>query len=365
METHEIRLHPYLFPVGLGGAPTFMEGGNPTLDAKKYWNNVRRALLREPIQRIGLGGYLHLTEDFPDFQDYIEKISDEFRLIQEYHRSGHPYVIRPRVAVLHYWGRLRSWTLSGHFHETYMHDLIHVNEALSGLPVDVDFISFEDVKAGALEKYDIVINAGRGGDAWSGGEAWKDNEMVSMLYQWVYDGGTFIGINQPSALEGYDSYYRMAPVLGVDEDRGARVCHGKWEFETEEIPGLIPEGSFVPEREGRFLTDGTARVLLAHDGQPDLTLHSFGKGWGVYMGGFSYNPENTRMLLNLLLYTGGEKLDGMYLTDNLYTECTYYPEIARLVVINNSGETQTTGVRTQNGLHTFTIEAYDQEVIDL
>ena len=31
VETHEIRLHPYLFPVGLGGAPTFMEGGNPTL----------------------------------------------------------------------------------------------------------------------------------------------------------------------------------------------------------------------------------------------------------------------------------------------------------------------------------------------
>lgn len=365
VETHEIRLHPYLFPVGLGGAPTFMEGGNPTLDAKKYWNNVRRALLREPIQRIGLGGYLHLTEDFPDFQDYIEKISDEFRMIQEYHRSGHPYAIRPKVAVLHYWGRLRSWTLSGHFHETYMHDLIHVNEALSGLPVDVDFISFEDVKAGGLEKYDIVINAGRAGSAWSGGDSWKDDEMVSMLYRWVYEGGTFIGINEPSAVEGYDSYFRMAPVLGVDEDTGAKVCHGRWGFETEEIPGLLPEGSFVPERENRFLTDSATRVLLAHDGQPDLTLHSFGKGCGVYMGGFSYNLENTRMLLNLLLYTGGQALDGMYLTDNLHTECTYYPEIGRLVVINNSGETQTTSVRTQKGVHTFTIEAYDQEVMDL
>ena len=31
--------------VGLGGAPTFMEGGNPTLEAKGYWKNVRRALL--------------------------------------------------------------------------------------------------------------------------------------------------------------------------------------------------------------------------------------------------------------------------------------------------------------------------------
>ena len=54
-EVHELRLHPYLFPVGLGGAPTFTEGGNPTRDAMQYWRNVRRALLREPIQRIGLG----------------------------------------------------------------------------------------------------------------------------------------------------------------------------------------------------------------------------------------------------------------------------------------------------------------------
>lgn len=169
--THEIRLHPYLFPVGLGGAPTFQKGGNPTKDAQQYWVQVRRALLRAPIQRIGLGGYLHLTEDFPDFQDYIEEISDEFRQIQEYHKAGRPYAVKPKAAVLHYWGRLRSWTLSGHFHETYMHDLIHVNEALSGLPADVDFIGFEDVKAGALDQYDIVINAGRAGSAWSGGDA--------------------------------------------------------------------------------------------------------------------------------------------------------------------------------------------------
>lgn len=65
--------------MGLGGAPTFTEGGDPTLDAKKYWNSVRRALLRAKIDRIGLGGYLHLVENFPDFCDYIEKMSGEFR----------------------------------------------------------------------------------------------------------------------------------------------------------------------------------------------------------------------------------------------------------------------------------------------
>ena len=365
VETHEIRLHPYLFPVGLGGAPTFMEGGNPTLDAKKYWNNVRRALLRQPIQRIGLGGYLHLTEMFPDFQDYIEKISDEFRMMQEYHKAGKPYTIKPKVAVLHYWGKLRSWTLSGHFHETYMHDLIHVNEALAGLPVDVDFINFEDVKAGALEKYDIVINAGRAGSAWSGGDAWKDDEVVSRLYQWVYDGGAFIGINQPSAVEGYDSFYRMAPVLGVDEDTGAKVCHGKWQFDVEEDKDILTEGAFVPEKENRFLTDGKAKVLAAHDGNPDLTIHEFGKGYGVYMGGFSYTLENTRMLLNLLLAVGDKDSEGLYLTDNQYTECAYYPESHKLVVINNFDKEQKTSVKTEAGVKEFTIEAYDQAVMDL
>lgn len=38
---------------------------------------------------------------------------------------------------------------------------------------------------------------------------------------------------------------------------------------------------------------GRAQVQLAHDGNPDLTLHAFGKGLlGIYMGGFSYTPEN-------------------------------------------------------------------------
>ena len=243
--THELRLHPYLFPVGLGGAPTFMEGGNPTLDAKKYWNSVRRALLRQPVDRIGLGGYLHLVEPFPDFCDYIEKVSDEFRTVKSFHAQGAPLSIKTKVAVLHSWGKLRSWTLSGHFHETYMNDLIHINESLSGLPVDVSFISFEDVRAGVLKNYDVVINAGYAGSAWSGGDNWKDEEVVSKLTEWVYKGGTFIGVDEPSAVAGYDTYFRMAHVLGIDEDTGARICHGRWQYEVQSVDGLMPEGSGI------------------------------------------------------------------------------------------------------------------------
>lgn len=362
--THELRLHPYLFPVGLGGAPTFQEGGDPTKDAKEYWNSVRRALLWAPIQRIGLGGYLHLTEEFPNFQDYIEEISDEFRRLQEYHTCGKPYTLKTKVAVLHYWGKLRSWTLSGHFHETYMHDLIHVIEALAGLPLDVDFISFEDVKEGIIETYDVIINAGKAGSAWSGGAVWKDEIVVGSLNRWVYNGGVFIGIHEPSAAEGYNTYFRMADVLGVDKDTGAKVCHGKWQFEKEEIQGMLPEGYTVPERDGAFLTDGTAKVLVSHDGTPDITLHEFGKGCGIYMGGFVYSPVNARLLLNLIL-AGTKDSSNLYLTDNPNTECAYYPKAKKLVVINNSDCVQKTSVKTEHGMQHFEIEPYGQMYVDL
>lgn len=364
--THELRLHPYLFPVGLGGLPTFAEGGNPTLDAKKFWNSIRRALLRTPIDRIGLGGYLHLVEGYPDFCDYIEKVSDEFRKMKELHAQGTPCQIKTKVAVFHSWGKLRSWTLSGHFHETYMHDLIHINEALSGLPIEVSFIDFEEVKKGVLEGIDVVINAGRAGDAWSGGDAWKDEEVISVLTKWVHEGGTFLGVNEPSAVEGYDHFFRMAPVLGIDEDMGARVCHGKWSYELEAEDGLIPEGALITSKPNRYLTTPDTRVLMQENGEPVLTVHSFGKGKGIYMSSYRINQEdknlslvNTRMLLNIILFAGNEALKQNYISDNPMTECAYYPSSRLLVVINNSDSIQTAKVQTASGEQAVTIEPYD------
>lgn len=361
VDTHELRLHPYLFPVGLGGAPTFKEGGNPTLDAKKYWNSVRRALLRTPIDRIGLGGYLHLVQDFPDFVEYIAKISDEFRTLKDLHKAGKPYTCKPKVAVLHYWGSLRSWTLSGHFHETYMHDLIHINEALSGLPIDVRFINFDDVKSGALKDIDVVINAGAATTAWSGGDAWKDEKIIEEVTRWVYEGGVFIGVNEPSAVAGYDSFFRMAPVLGVDKDVADRVCHGQWAFDVdaEAAQTIFEKNSFVPVKGKCHLTDGKATVLAAQDNNPTMTWNQFGQGTGIYMSGFEVTNENTRMLMNLILKATKQPTDGVYLTDNANMECAFYPESRTLIVINNSDETQTTTVRTEYGVEEVTLDAYD------
>lgn len=364
---HELRLHPYLFPVGLGGAPTFMDGGNPTEDAKKYWINIRRALLRCPVDRIGLGGYLHLTENFPDFCDYIEQITDEFHMIQDCHVKGKPYCIKTKVAVLHSWGALRSWTLSGHFHETYQHELIHINEALSGLPVAVRFLSFEDVKNGKLKDVDMVINAGYAGSAWSGGDAWKDDELVEILTKWVYEGGTFLGVNEPSAVEGYDTYFRMAHVLGIDEDTGERICHGKWNFQVETIEKLIPDEVCISTKSDRYLTDGTAKVLMEENGTPVLSVHDFGKGKGIYLSSFTYNNVNTRFLYQIIQYAGNEENAELYMTDNVDAECAYYPESSKLIVVNNSDKKQQVRVNTETGIKEFLLMPYEarQEVLKI
>lgn len=366
VETHELRLHPYLFPVGLGGAPTFSEGGDPTLDAKKYWNSIRRALLRQPVDRIGLGGYLHLVEDYPDFCDYIELVGDEFRKIKAMHADGGVYTLPCRVAVLHSWGALRSWTLSGHFHETYMHDLIHINEALSGLPVEVRFIDFEDVKNGVLSEVDVVINAGRAGTAWSGGAAWKDAEVLTRLQAWVHNGGVFLGVGEPSAVEGYQDYFRMAQVLGMDEDTGARVCHGRWQYAVDETlrAEIFPEGADVPGREWLFLTDGNAKVLAEKNGIPAACVNSFGKGKGIYLSGFSVSNANTRMLLNLMLFGLDLPLEQNYLTDHVDAECAYYPKSGKLVVINNSDKELQTSVRTEKGTRNFALAPFETQIVD-
>lgn len=347
VETHEIRLHPYLFPVGLGGAPTFMEGGNPVADAKTYWKNIRRALLREKIDRIGLGGYLSLTLPFPEFNDYIEEVADEFRLIKSFHEEGKPYTLKPRVAVLTFWGKLRSWTCAGHYHEQPEVDLININEALSGMPLDIDFISFEDIKDGLIKDYDVIINAGYAGSAWSGGKKW-DDEVVVRLTEWVADGGAFIGVNQPSALSGYDTYFRMAHVLGVDEDTGEKIYHGKYSFKLEEQK-ITPDGVKINPKKNIYLASADTKVYMADSGVPTLTVNEFGKGKGIYLSEFRTNNTNNRMLLDLILLASEEGTHQNYLTDNADVECCYYPDSKRIVVINNSDQMQNTRISLNDG----------------
>ncbi len=355
---HEIRFHPYLFPVGLGGLPTFSEGGHPEKDAMDYWLHVRRALVRQCVDRIGLGGYLHLTIGQDAFNDMIEQMAVDFRKLHNLHEAGAPADLPITVGVLHRWGSLRSWTLSGHFHETDGNILIHINEALSGLPVKVRFLSFEDVKAGKLNGINVLINAGREGDAWSGGEIWRDPEIVSEITRFVYEGGALIGAGEPSAAEGGDTRLALASVLGVDLDKGEYACHMPWSYEKETSPIRL-EKEAVTKTEGIRLVCPDTSVYLDEGGTPKLTVRSFGKGKAAYLGGFVYSPGAARMLLDLLLFLTGTDGALAGVSDNPAVEVGYFPDSRILVLMNNSDKEAFTGVRWPKGSDTWLLEPWE------
>ena len=353
--THELRLHPYLFPVGLGGAPTFMEGGNPTLDAKKYWNSVRRALLRAKIDRIGLGGYLHLVEGFPDFCDYIEKVADEFRLIRSFHDAGEPYRIKTRVAVLHYWGSLRSWTLSGHFHETYMHDLIHINEALSGLPVDVKFISFDDIlkDKDILKDIDVIINVGDGDTAHTGGAVWENAVISAAIREFVYRGGGFIGVGEPAGHQYQGHYLQLADLIGVEKETGFTLNYDKYNWEEHKNHFILADTTkpvdFGEGKKNMFAYEGT-EILVQRDKEVQMAVHEFGEGRSVYISGLPYSFENSRILYRSILWsTHGENLLHQWFSTNFNVEVHAYVKNGKFCVVNNTYEPQNTVIYRGDG----------------
>lgn len=359
---HELRFHPYLFPVGLGGLPTFSEGGHPERDAMAFWLHVRRALLRQPVDRIGLGGYLHLTQGYPEFVDAIEAMARDFRKIKALHAEGAPATLPVTVAVLHTWGSLRPWTLSGHFHETDANPLIHINEALSGLPVEVRFIDFEQAEKGGLEGVDVLINAGFAGDAWSGGSAWRSTKLVEAITRFVHEGGGLIGVAEPSACPGGDTLFRLAHVLGVDMDDGSYACHAPWSFEVGEAPISICKEALAV-KPGMRLIDPDTSVLAARDGAPQMTLHRFGKGSAAYLSGFSYSPESARMLLDLLLHMTGTDGRAAGRSDDPMVETAWFPTSNMLVAVNNSEHAVSTQIEWPGGCGRITLEPQEMRFI--
>lgn len=364
--THELRLHPYLFPTGLGGAPSFSPGGDPAAEARKYWLNIRRALLRVKLERIGLGGYLHLSENYPDFVDAVTQIAAEFRRIRALHESSAVYRAPAKVLVLHAWGSLRPWTLCGHWHESDKHVLIHINEALAGLPLEVDFADFEEIKALCPDDYDFIINAGREGSAWSGGDAWRDPELIARLSSWTERGGCLIGVGEPSAVRGFRYFFRLAPLFGLDKDTGERTNHGRYSpREASGSPFIQKTAAAFKSRNDLYLLDPETEVLAAAGDLPLITRRRCGRGQAIYMSDFVYSPEAAQLLFTLMAEAYGDEL-LMYSTDRPEVDTAYFPETKTLLLANNSAAEQTVKVRMPGGEKSFCLAAFElrEEVSD-
>lgn len=344
----EARFLPYFFP------DTLVDETEAVSYLKNNWINVRRAMMRKPVDRIGFGGYLSLAAKFPKFVEAVKELADEFRTIYETVDNKKPYSSL-KVAILSSWGKKRSWMVHMVCQDApyqKMQNYQGILEALCGLPVDVDFISFEDVLNRTLDKYDVVLNYGDEGTAFSGGDVWKDGELTAKVRKYIHNGGGFIGIGQPCAVDFGGKFFQLANALGVDEERSFSLIRHKFNYEkekghfiTEDVSGDIDYGN---ELYNIYALNGTKVLDVAPDrymgiginaGHVRMAVNEFGKGRCFYMTGMKYNHTNSRLLYRALLWCAGkEGLLKKAFSSNVCTECHYYPGSRRYAVINNSSK---------------------------
>ena len=384
----EGRFLPYFFP------DTFYEGNDPSIEGLDNWRKARRAILRSPISRMGYGGYLSLAAKFPKFVDTVTHIADEFRDIHD-RTGGVAAEGELNVAILNSWGKMRSWmafTVAHALPNKQTYSYYGILESLSGMRVNVRFISFDDVlEHGVADDIDVIVTGGPVDTAFSGGSVWAEEpRLAATLRAWVHGGGALIGVGQPSAQQFQGRFFQLADVLGVDEERHQTLSVDKY------FPAVTPEhfitadvhlgegvlqgfldagyrkplsgcggGQAIGELGGidfgepiadTFPVNEDVTLLRADGGQVQLAVNEYGKGRGVYVSGLPYSAANARLLERILFWAShNEDKYTAYSSTNPECEVAVFPDAGQYCVINNTDRPQSTDVALPDG----SIEHFD------
>ena len=378
----EGRFLPYFFP------DTFYEGNDPSIEGLDNWRKARRAILRSPISRMGYGGYLSLAAKFPKFVDTVTHIADEFRDIHD-RTGGVAAEGELNVAILNSWGKMRSWmafTVAHALPNKQTYSYYGILESLSGMRVNVRFISFDDVlEHGVADDIDVIVTGGPVDTAFSGGSVWvEEPRLAATLRAWVHGGGALIGVGQPSAQQFQGRFFQLADVLGVDEERHQTLSVDKY------FPAVTPEhfitadvhlgegvlqgfldagyrkplsgcggGQAIGELGGidfgepiadTFPVNEDVTLLRADGGQVQLAVNEYGKGRGVYVSGLPYSAANARLLERILFWAShNEDKYTAYSSTNPECEVAVFPDAGQYCVINNTDRPQSTDVALPDG----------------
>lgn len=359
----EGRFLPYFFP------DTFYEGGDPVKEAKVNWVTARRAILRKPIDRIGYGGYLKLAVQFPEFIDYVESVCQEFRTLYENIRGTTPYCVKT-VAVLNSWGKMRAWGNHMVHHAIYHkqnYSYAGIMETLSGAPFDVRFITFDDIRNNPeiLKEIDVILNVGDADTAYTGGENWIDEKIISAINEFVYNGGGFIGIGEPAAHQWQGKFIQLRSVLGVERENGFDLNKDKYNWEEHDhfiISDCKGEVDFGEGKKNIYAMPETT-IIKQKEKEVQMAVNEFGDGRGVYISGLPYSFENSRVLYRAIMWASHDEENlHKWFSSNYNVEVHAYVKNGKYCIVNNTYEPQKTTVYKGDGT-SFELEMEANEII--
>lgn len=346
----EGRFLPYFFP------DTFHEGGDPVKEAKINWVTARRAILRKPIDRIGYGGYLKLALDFPEFIEYLESVCNEFRTLYENIKGTTPYCVKT-VAVLNCWGKMRAWGCHMVHHALYQkqnYSYAGVIEALSGAPFEVRFISFDDILANpdVLKDIDVIINVGDADTAHTGGSYWTNPVITDAIRKFVWNGGGFIGVGEPTGHQHQGRFFQLADVLGVEKETDFTLNYDKYNWDSHShfiTEDCAEEVNFGEGKKSIYALAGT-HIVVQKDKEVQLAVNDYGNGRAVYISGLPYTFENNRLLYRAVLWSSHSEQDlNTWFSTNYNVEVHAYVKNGKYCVVNNTYEPQKTTVYRGDG----------------
>lgn len=359
----EGRFLPYFFP------DTFYEGGDPVKEAKVNWVTARRAILRKPIDRIGYGGYLKLAVQFPEFIDYVESVCQEFRTLYENIKGTTPYCVKT-VAVLNCWGKMRAWGNHMVHHAIYHkqnYSYAGIMETLSGAPFDVRFITFDDIRNNPdlLKGIDVILNVGDADTAYTGGENWTDETIVSAINEFVYNGGGFIGIGEPAAHQWQGKFIQLRSVLGVERENGFDLNKDKYNWEEHDhfiIEDCKGDVDFGEGKKNIYAMPETT-IIKQSEKEVQMAVNEFGNGRGVYISGLPYSFENSRVLYRAIMWASHDEENlHKWFSTNYNVEVHAYVKNGKYCIVNNTYEPQKTTVYKGDGT-SFDLELDANEII--